>query len=144
MRIVILILMLCWPFGRRQVVAPQQRPVAQRELGQNGQTIRRWYEKTPHWEDGYWTKTDYSGFVDYLWKNQNHVPNDEAYWKAIYRKRMEGYPFEPWVWDWPGRKPTDKTWHIEAFKAGKPPDKPKRYELQESYSPYWPGQRENL
>ncbi len=107
-------------------------------------TTYKWVE-TPHWQDGYWKKSDFSGFVDYLWENQQHTPNDEAYWKAIYRKRIEGYPLEPWVWDWPGRNKTDITWHVEVPKdSDKPPENPKRWIRQESYNSLWPGQRGNL
>lgn len=135
MAYVLILLSLFGIFGRRRHVA--QPPARQAQAG-------RWYT-TPHWADGYWTKTDFSGFVDYLWQNQRHTPNDEAYWKAIYRRRMEQYPFDPWVWDWPGRKDSDVTWHVEIPKdSDKPPERPPQRKWIPDYDPFAPGQKYNL
>lgn len=124
MRTLLIILILCWPFGNRRRVAPIQ-PQQQRASGH--------WQHCPHWEDGYWVKAQWKIVTD----------EKDEYWREVYRRRIEGYPFQLYEWTWPGKRDGDETLWIEWPKH-ETPKKPPKSQWIPDYDPFAPGQKYNL
>jgi len=122
MKIVVMILMVCWPFGGRRT----QQPPIQRHSVRAGM----WFT-TPHYDDGYW--------VEYAWKKGSGLVRVDDADPTI----NPGYPFHHYRWELPGYLESATTWHFEDF-PGKIPAKPERKKFIPDYDPFLPGTRFNL